>query len=89
MSMVSGQSGGQAIAETLSASTISRRLPVTFYTASISCAFDDYSMSNRTIATSRQAAYTHSARPQLHIVRVRTSSLWQTLHAGDRLPGAE
>jgi beta-glucosidase len=84
-----GQSGGQAIAETLSGvNNPAGRLPVTFYTGIDQLPpFDDYSMSNRTYryfkgkplyAFGDGLSYTSFAYAHL-----RLSS--KTLHAGDTL----
>ena len=68
-----GQSGGQAIAETLSGkNNPAGRLPVTFYTGVDQLpAFDDYSMANRTYRYFKgKPLYRLRRRPQLHHLRL-------------------
>ena len=68
-----GQSGGQAIAETLSGkNNPAGRLPVTFYTGVDQLpAFDDYSMANRTYRYFKgKPLYRLRRRPQLHDLRL-------------------
>ena len=81
-----GQSGGQAIAETLSGkNNPAGRLPVTFYTGIDQLpAFDDYSMANRTYRYFKgKPLLCLRRRPQLHHLRLlRPEALHQNLKAG-------
>ena len=84
-----GQSGGQAIAETLSGkNNPAGRLPVTFYTGIDQLpAFEDYSMANRTYRYFKGKPL-YAFGDGLSYAKFEYSSLklsTQTLHAGDTL----